>query len=182
MNSGKNKEIMLAALLAVIALYAFATLLLWPERVEAERLRGELELSEQRIRAGSSQLKGLNAKELASRAEADMDAWTRELLETMPNPYLVNAPPLILQMLREHDLKDPHVSLLLVLPFRSMPDYALAGWEVRIEEARALSFGQALADLENRFPLGQLTSLSLQANPGRSSVSASMVFQTAVHP
>jgi hypothetical protein len=74
------------------------------------------------------------------------------------------------------------VSLFLLLPVRTLPNHVFASWQVQIPEARALAFGAALADLENRFPLGQLTELSLKANAAGGTVSAAMAFQTVVRP
>ena len=178
----RHKKLVLLALFALATIYSYAAFLVLPLRAEGERLRHEMDLSRDRIRTGSIELNGLRAKELAALAEADVDSKARQLMETMPGPYLVHAPPEISRLLEDHELTNSKVSLFLLLPVRSLPGHVFASWQVQIPEARALAFGAALADLENRFPLGQLTELSLKANATGGTVKASMAFQTVVHP
>ncbi len=182
MKSEKRNKLVLAALLAALAVYSYAALLLSPVQAEAARLRGDLEQSQQRLRIDSSELKRLQASERAALAEADLDARSQQLLDTMPTSFMASTPPLMLRMFQQRELTNAKANLLLLLPFRGSPDRLLARWEVLIPEAHALRFGEALADFENRFPLGQLTELALQANAAAGTVRVSMAFQTAVHP
>src|SRR5260221_7376810 len=182
MIESKRKRLCAAILLLGAALYAYVALLLWPRLDQARHLRAEIENAREQVCTASDDLRKLQAKEKAMDSQQDLDAEALELLQMLPRPYLVRTPGTITNALNEHALNSSKVAILLVLPIRELPELQIARWNIDIHDAQVTSVGEALADIENRFPMGRLTELTFDARPNGQGLFASMVFATAIRP
>jgi len=178
----ERKRLCVTVLLLGAALYAFVALLLGPRLDRASHLHAEIENARQQACTASDDLRKLQAKEKVMDSQQDLDAEALELLEMLPRPYLVRTPGTIADALKEHALDSSKVTILLVLPIRELPELEIARWNVNIPDAQVTSVGEALADIENRFPMGRLTELTFDVRPNGQGLFSSMVFETVIRP
>jgi hypothetical protein len=179
----RHKRLLLGTIALLAGVYSYLALIISPTLAETARLRHDLEMSDQRGRAVTAELKELQAKERNARSKADLERCARDLLETIPTPYMVTTIPVMDKAFEEHEIPEAKVKLFMLVPFRAMPEYAIAQWNINVPDGHALRIGEVLAELENRFPLGRLAELDLKADPvADGSVSASIFFHTLVRP
>jgi hypothetical protein len=137
---------------------------------------------DQTVADAARELAILRDREAAIAAEAPIFAWATHLTSSVPRPYLVETPLKVSRALRDCGLESSRVQLVQLLPFPALPDYAIAKWEVELPAARVVSFGHALAALENSIPLGQLTALSVQKQGATADARVALEFETLVQP
>jgi len=178
----KHKRFVLAGIGVVAVIYCYFALLISPELAETARLRHDLELSRQRVMSASAELKQLEAREHAALGDADRDGAARDLLGTIPSPFMVTTPPVLDDVTEQHELPSTKVKLFMMQPFKGLPEHAIAAWNITVSEANALRVGEVIADLENRFPLGRLSELQVETDSGSGTLNALLQFQTLVRP
>jgi|GEM_PF-6735280 len=182
MNREKLRQKVLLGLLGVVALGVSLGGVVMPLLDEAERLQTSIATSRDKSAKATLELKKQAREEQQRTAEAARDAWAERTLAAVPNPYIVAGHRTITQTLRAHGVENPKTHVSHVLPFRQLPEYAVAAWEVQAPTLPAPAVGQLVADLENVFPLGHLSELTLKTVDTRGTVQAGLIFNTVVTP
>jgi hypothetical protein len=182
MKSGGPKSGALAIVLCAGAIYAYGAYLLGSVRTPTARLQRDLERSEEQIRWAQAELRNLRAKEEDPTRREELDARAQALLGTIQATYRVTTPAIFSEVLEGRGLHRSSSRLSLLLPHRVLPGRAIAQWSVSVPDVDTIALGEALADLENRFPLGRLNECVLQSREGGGGVAASMTFDTVVDP
>jgi hypothetical protein len=167
------------AVAAVTAYFALISLPLGREHASAESAVAE---AQGIVFTATRDLSRLRAREARAASEAPLLAWATHLASSIAKPYLVETPAKFSQALRAQGFGEAEIDLAQLLPFAGLPDHALAKWEVRLAKARVLPFGEALASVENFFPLGQVRSLSIERKPGSPETEIGLQFDTLVQP
>src|SRR4051812_18969453 len=182
MSREKLRQRILLGLLGVVALSTLFWGVLSPLMTEASRVSAAIDESRARSQEANRELKRFARDEAQAEQEAPLNVWAEQVLATVPNPFLVRGYEIITAALEAHDLDEAKVHAQNVVPFRGLPEFAIASWGVSVPECQPLALGQAVADLENAFPLGQIAELSLKANDATGTVEANLNFQTVVIP
>lgn len=179
-NKQRNELALLSALVGFGALYGYFGYLILPLTSQARNLTMELQHRTEKIALKQLELKKLIGLETAEKANSALDTLTDHLVTTVPLVPWLDCPAALTQIVEGHNLK-AKVKIAYMLPFRGLEKTIYDVWSLRVSSFDALRFGEALAELENRYPLGQVLMVSILQNPESQQLEAELDFQIAVH-
>ena len=174
---------MSVAIVAVIAaVWAYHSNVSNPLRRERAQLSQALLDAECAVTVTMAELKVLKNRKARAAKQAASYQWANHLLESLPRPYMVEIPMKILRTLRGEGMDGVQIQLEQLLPVPTLPNHALARWQLRVAKGDSLAFGQSLAVLENEYPLGCLKSLAMRQLDFDGSSEIAFEFETIVRP
>lgn len=177
-----KRQIQLAVLafLAAIALHFFN--FHFPMKSELNALQRSNDILEKQINSMSRELRELNATSAVSEKERAQQALSERMLATVPRSPMVYCPLRINELMKKANVQKTRSTLQVLLPYPNTQGLIKQSWKIEVPAADALSLGTVIAELENTFPLAQLTSVAIKKNPNPPGVNAEVMVQFAVQP
>jgi hypothetical protein len=172
----------LLSILVIGAVYVYFGNFVVPLQAEARLLREDLQKLETSSRYDALELTKLRGLEQKEKDDVPLQLLSEKLRQTVPSTPLVSVPSRFAQLFDAREIPNSRSALRMVLPFNGVPMYIVGGWNVRANGVNPLRLAEALSDLENEFPLGQVTSLRLENSTATGTVDFDLTVQLIALP
>jgi len=161
----KDRQIILAAgSVLIISLGLFCvvgSLFITPLQKERTALRNQIESTQAHLGEQAAQLRSL----VSIPADPASEAVWASLCASIPYPAQVACPAILTRIMTTHNLPSPRVSLMACLLFPGTPEFGLNGWKIHSSSVQLGPMTEALAELENRLPMAQISDIQVKKHP-----------------
>jgi hypothetical protein len=176
-----GQRIILAAILLIGVIYAYFAFLVVPLEASAVRLRKRISEAQAQSSVMLQEARTLN-EEAAAQDRPELDAAAERLLAAIPTSHRISTPATVTELIEKHDLGKGQIRLGFLSPLAGQADLLQAGWTIRVSQSSARRIGEFIADLENAFPVGEMSEVILEASSATGTVDATLTLQLLVHP
>jgi len=177
----EGKQLIQAAVL--VALVLFGVLYSYIEFVEAplkhEQDALELKITRAKTQAATDgeQLHKLVVEEQAELKNQSLDDLLERIKETLPITPQVDCPYILSKLLRQHGITRSKVAITGYYPMKELNGGMLQKWDFSCPDVRPFILGEAIAEMENKLPMAQLSEFHIGRNVGETTVRADCSFQ-----
>lgn len=171
---------LLGAIFFAIAFYLYFFEFRGPCKEEARKFSTSIQALQEQIGSKSQELRKIQIANLPSNQDLQEEAASERILPTIPDAPLVYYPVRIASIFKQYQLQPPHPVLNMLLPFESTKVLGRQNWKLAVADVDTLKLGGAMAELENHYPLLQITFFSLRSNPEKTGLEAEMTLQFVV--